>query len=101
MKTALLHQILMVVSEICEISENEIVSHVKKQDVVDARIIFVHYCTKYGFPAATIAKYLNRKRLCTIHDCLYNYKIYSGQSAAFRYLSAEVGKKLVEVFPTT
>lgn len=101
MKTALLQQILTIVASVCEISENEIISHAKSSDIVDARIIFVFYCAMYGFPAATIAKFLNRKRVCTIRDCLRNYKIFSAQSTAFRLLSAEVCKKLSAIFPAT
>ncbi|MBR2266611.1 MAG: hypothetical protein IJ882_08160 [Paludibacteraceae bacterium] len=92
---------MSIVSEICEISEEEILSHTKRADVVDARNILVYYCCKYGFPAASIAKFINRKRLSSVRDMLANYKIFSAQSAAFRLLSAEVCKKLADTFPTT
>ena len=101
MKTALLRQILEVVASVCEISCEEIVSHTKRSDVVDARVIFVFYCTKYGFQAATLAQFLDRTRQASIRDCLSNYKIFSAQSAVFRFLSKEVGGKLAEILPQT
>ena len=94
-------QILSVVSEICEINANEICSHVKRADVVDARTIFVYYCSKYGFTSADIAKFIGRKRISTIRDILANHKRFSAQSASFRLLCMEVGKKLDGIFPTT
>ena len=99
MKTAFLLKILSVVEEVCEISGDEIRSHVKRQDIVDARVIFVFYCSKYGFPAATIANFIRRKRICSIRDMLANHKYFSAQSASFRLMSAEVGKKLADMFP--
>jgi len=99
MKTALLRQILAIVAEICEINGNEICSHVKKANVVDARCIFVYYCSKYGFPSADIAEFIGRKRICSIRDLISNHRYFSKSSAAFRYLSAEVGKKLAGIVP--
>lgn len=99
MKSELLHTILSVVSDICEINENEICSHVKRSDVVDARVLFIYYCHKYGFPPASVAKYVGRARTSCVTDALYNYKIFSRQSAAFRYLCTEIGKKLADIFP--
>ena len=101
MKTALLHQILEVVSSICEIPCEEIVSHTKRADVVDARVIFVYYASRYGFPTATIAKFINRTRVCSVNDHLANYKNFSAQSVAFRLLSKEVDGKLRCIFPET
>ena len=99
MKSVILHQILSVVAEICEINANEIVSHVKHQDVVDARTIFVYSCLKYGFPPATVAKFINRKRICTVRDYHDKYGIMRKQSDAFRYLSNEVVRKLADMLP--
>jgi len=100
MKSVILHQILSAVAEICEINENEIVSHVKQQDVVDARTIFVYSCLKYGFPAATVAKYIHRSRICSVRDYYDRYGEMRKQSNAFKYLSNEVVKKLAETMPS-
>ena len=101
MKTQILTQILSVVSEVCEVTGEEILSHSKRADIVDARNIFVYNCSKYGFQHATIADFINRKRICTIRDCISNHLNYSRQSAAYRLLCAEVAKKLSEMFPAT
>ena len=101
MKTQILSQILSIVSEVCEVKGEEILSRSKRADVVDARNIFVFNCSKYGFQHATIADFIHRKRICTVRDCISNHLNYSRQSAAYRLLCAEVAKKLAEMFQST
>ena len=99
MKTAIFHVILGIVSQICEISTEEIVSKVKRADVVEARTICIFQCVRYGFTYASIAKFFGRTRTYFIGDAMYNYKIMSEKSASFRYLCAEVSKKIKETLP--
>lgn len=101
MKSEIFSTIIGVVSSECEISEDDIRSHCKSNDVVDARCIFVFYCHYYGLPSASIAKFLNRKRLVSISDCLRNHRTYSEQSIAYRLMCNNVGKKLSDLFPDT
>lgn len=99
MKTQLLNNILNVVSDVCEISTSDILSHSKRNDVVDARCIFVHFCMEYGLPTITIMRFLNRRRTCVISNYLQNYGIYSRQSFSFRLLCSQVSEKLSNIYP--
>ena len=94
MKTEILNDILSVVSEVCEIPMAEIVSHVKRADVVDARCIFVYHCRRYGIPSATVASFLHRRRNSTVAEALRNHETYGKQSAFYRYMCREVETKL-------
>ena len=102
MKSELLNGILAVVSDVCEIGADEILSHCKRNDVVDARCIFVHYALrKYGFKAATLAAFLDRKRICSVNDCIRNHDVFHKQSVSYRLMCAEIGRKLAEMYPVT
>lgn len=102
MKTQLLNGILAVVSTISEIPADEIQSHSKRNDVVDARCLFVHFALrKYGFQTATLAAFLNRKRICSINDCLRNHDLFLTQSISYRLMCNEIDRKLSAIYPTT
>lgn len=101
MKTQILNDILDVVSSVCEVSTNEIVSHCKRNEVVDARCIFVYSCSKIGFSADTIARFLERKRVAFVNDALHKYSNFSKLSLSFRLLSRNVAEKLASIYPTT
>lgn len=99
MKTELLNGILDVVSEVCEVSREDILSHCKREDVVDARCIFVYYCKEYGFKSTVLAEFLNRRRRCVIDSYIRNYPYFSRQSYMFRLCSAQVSEKLASMYP--
>lgn len=101
MKTELLNEILGIVSEVCEVSREELLSHCKREEVVDARCIFVHFCKEYGFQSTVLADFLNRKRPCVIDSYARNYRSYSKVSYMFRYYSAQVADKLSAKFPVS
>lgn len=101
MKTELLNEILGIVSEVCEVSKEDILSHCKREDVVDARCIFVYYCRQYGFKSQVLADFLNRKRRCVIDSYIRNYPYFSKQSFMFRVYSRQVSEKLLSMFPVT
>lgn len=99
MKTELLNDILGVVTEVCEVSREDILSHCKREEVVDARCIFVHFCKEYGFQSSVLAVFLNRKRSCVIDAYARNYRNYSRISYMFRFYSRQVSDKLSAMFP--
>ena len=101
MKTSLLNDILGIVSDVCEVSREDILSHCKREEVVDARCIFVHYCKEYGFQSQVLADFLNRKRRCVIDAYARNYQYFSRQSYMFRFYSRQVSEKLSGMFPVS
>ena len=100
MKTQFLNDIMSVVSDVCEIPSELIISKCKTNDVVDARCMFVHFCQKYGFPSAAIMKYLGRRRNCTINRYLSCYEDFRKSSASFRLFSSEIAKRLAAKYPS-
>lgn len=102
MKTELLNGILNVVSEVCEIPTDQILSKCKQNDVVNARCIFVHFCIiRYGIPAITVLEFINRKRTSVISAYLQNYDIFRSQSYSFRLFCYNVADKLSAIYPET
>ena len=101
MKSEILNDILVVVSSVCEIPADEILSKCKRNDVVDARCIFVYYCNKFGFKASEVTRFLNRKRLCFFNDCLRNFESFSQQSLSFRLLCHDVNRMLTNKYPSS
>lgn len=101
MRTELLNEILGVVSEVCEVSKDEILSHCKREDVVDARCIFVHFCKEYGFQSNVLMNFLGRKRRVVIDSYVRNYKYYSKQSYMFRLFCSKIADKLSVSLPKT
>ena len=99
MKTELLNEVLGVVTEVCEVSREDVLSHCKKEDVLYARCIFVHQCKDYGIPNNVLAEFLNRRRGCVIDSYIQSYKYFYKQSYIFRLCSAKVSDKLASKYP--
>lgn len=98
MRTEFLNDILSVVSDVCEVSRESILSHCKKEEVLHARCIFVYYCKEYGLPNSSLAKFLNRARGCVIDSYMQSYKYFYKQSYIFRISSAKVSDILSDKF---
>lgn len=98
MKTELFAKIMAVVSEITEVSKEEILSQSKTEECVAARALFVHFCCTKGVLTCAIRDYLNRKR----NDCVAHYHstYYSFHKCSlyFRELAIAIEQKLS---PTT
>lgn len=92
MKTEILEKIASVVSEVCEVSVEQIRSHSKCAEDVDARCIFVHYCKVYGISNYTIMRYLHRQRTCVIDRYLANYFPVAATGTPTITLAAEASK---------
>lgn len=55
-KSELFALILSIVSDVTEISENDILSKSFKEDIVEARMLLIHFCYKEGLLPAKIAE---------------------------------------------
>jgi tRNA 2-selenouridine synthase SelU len=75
MKTKLFNTMLEVVSEVCEVPAQEIVSTKKDEEVSDARIILVWLCSRGGLRPKEIAKFLNRKAPNFVSECRTKYTV--------------------------
>ena len=84
MKTQIFNTLLDIVSQECEVTKEDILSHNKAEWIVDARTILVYFCKDYGLHNAEIAKFLNRKKTDTICEYMEKYQVFRKQSAGFR-----------------
>ena len=101
MKTEMLNEILEVVSNVCEVSREELLSHCKREDVIDARCIFIHHCMTYGFKKQVLADFLDRKRRCVIDAYIRNYPYFYKQSYLFRLYDQQISDKLSGKYPVS
>lgn len=99
MKTELLNEVLGIVSEVCEVSREDILSHCKKEEVLSARCLFVYYCKEYGVTNQALVEFLHRKRGCVIDAYMQSYKYFYKQSYMFRLCSAKVSDILSGKYP--
>lgn len=99
MKTPIFNTLLETVSQVCEVSAEDILSIKKAEEVVDARTILVYFCKDYGLHTAEIAKFLNRKKQDTICEYMGKYPILRKQSANFRMDVNRITSILEETLP--
>lgn len=88
--------ILNVVSEVTEISQSDILSLKKDDEVLEARILFVWFCHFNGMHIQDIRKFLGRKSESSITDKIHDYHSWAATSAMFRCYA----KKIAAVLPT-
>lgn len=94
MKSELFAKILSSVAEITELSEEQILSKTKTEDLVAARCLFVHFCVAKGLPSISITAFLNRNRTACIGRYLSAYQSFYKQSGYFRDMSNAVNNLL-------
>ena len=99
MKTEFLNEILGIVSEVCEVSREDLLSHCKREDVLYARCILVKHCKDYGIPNNVLAEFLNRHRGCVIDTYVRSYKYFHKVSYMFRFCDAKVSETVAAKYP--
>ena len=67
-KTGIYEAILSAVVAETEVTKEQILSHTKQSDVVEARCLLFHYLHRAGFYPSLIARMTNQSRQCV--DCL-------------------------------
>lgn len=90
MKTKLFETILAVVSEVTEVEKADILSFRKDDEILEARILFVWFCSMNGLHVADIAKFLGRKSQTSITEKIRAYHSWSARYEAFRYYVKKV-----------
>lgn len=94
MKTKIFETILDVVSEVCEVSKEDLLSQGKQDEVVEARAMLIWYCRWNGLHANDIAKFVKRKHPNSVNDYLNKYRIYKSSTLLFRMLTERISKIL-------
>lgn len=86
MKTKLFDTILEVVSEVCDVPSQDIISMKKDEEISDARVIFVWLCSRSGLRPKEISKFLNRKAPNFVSECKTKYTVRDTEYVCFRSL---------------
>lgn len=94
MKSKIFAQILQIVAEVTELSEEEILSKVKTDDLVAARSLFVHYSAMLGVPSISIARFLRRSNTHSVNRYLSDYQSFIKSSYLFRQMDGRISSAL-------
>lgn len=94
MKSEIFAQILSAVSEVTELSSEQILSKTKTDDLVAARSLFVHYAAKLGVPSISISRFLGRKNTHSVSSYLSDYNSFTRSSYLFRKMDSRIATLL-------
>lgn len=96
MKPKIFNTILDVVSEVCDVSAQDIVSFKKDEEIAEARIILVWLCVRCGLKPKEIGKFLNRKNPNFVSEQKTKYTVRDAEYTCFRSLV----RKAARILPT-
>lgn len=95
MKTKMFETILDVVSEVTEVTKQDILSIRKDDEILEARILFVWFCNLNGMHVPDIMRFLGRKSESAVTNKIRNYHSWSATSTIFRCYA----KKIASILP--
>lgn len=87
--------ILDVVSEVTEVTKQDILSIRKDDEILEARILFVWFCNLNGMHVPDIMRFLGRKSESAVTNKIRNYHSWSATSTIFRCYA----KKIASILP--
>jgi chromosomal replication initiation ATPase DnaA len=87
--------ILDVVSEVTEVTKQDILSIRKDDEILEARILFVWFCNLNGMHVPDIMRFLGRKSESAVMSKIRNYHSWSATSTMFRCYA----KKIAAILP--
>lgn len=96
MKPKIFQTILDVVSEVCDIPAQDIISFKKDEEIAEARIILVWLCVRCGLKPKEIGKFLNRKNPNFVSEQKAKYTVRDAEYTCFRSLV----RKAARILPT-
>lgn len=96
MKTKMFETILEVVSQVTEVSKEDILSIRKDDEILEARILFVWFCNLNGMHVPDIMRFLGRKSESAVTSKIRDYHSWSATSTMFRCYA----KKIAALLPT-
>lgn len=95
MKTKMFETILEVVSEVTEVTKQDILSIRKDDEILEARILFVWFCNLNGMHVPDIMRFLGRKSESAVTSKIRDYHSWSAISTMFRCYA----KKIAAILP--
>ena len=96
MKPKIFNTILDVVSEVCDVPAQDIISFKKDEEIAEARIILVWLCVRSGLKPKEIGKFLNRKNPNFVSEQKAKYTVRDAEYTCFRSLV----RKAARILPT-
>jgi chromosomal replication initiation ATPase DnaA len=87
--------ILEVVSEVTEVTKQDILSIRKDDEILEARILFVWFCNLNGMHVPDIMRFLGRKSESAVTSKIRYYHSWSATSTMFRCYA----KKIAAILP--
>lgn len=101
MKSNLFNDILQTVSEVCEVSPEDLLSQKRDSDILQARTLLAWFCMDYGICVKCIARFMQRKKASTIYAYRANFVLYKKMSTSFRISFQEISNILSKKIPYT
>ena len=94
MKPKIFQTILDVVSEVCDVPAQDIISFKKDEEIAEARIILVWLCVRCGLKPKEIGKFLNRKNPNFVSEQKAKYTVKDTEYTCFRSLVRKAARIL-------
>ena len=101
MKSKIFEIILTQVAETTELKKEEIVGKVRKAELIEARMLVVHFCKEYGISNSYLQEKMNRKSPFAIAHLLCSFDCVLKQSYTFRETHKELKQQFANILPKT
>ena len=98
MKHKIFNTILDVISEVCDVPAQDIISFKKDEEIAEARIILVWLCVRCGLKPKEIGKFLNRKNPNFVSEQKAKYTVRDAEYTCFRSLVRKAARILPSRF---
>lgn len=93
MNKILFSRVLSIVCNLCDVTEEEILSSLHRSDVVDARALLSYVLYRKGVYPNTIAKYMNKSGAC-VRRLISNYDARKRSNKLLATIENEIEKQL-------
>ena len=94
MKKEIFNCILNVVSDVLEVSKEEILGKVRTNDVLEARCLSMYFSKKYGLSDKYLQSKFNRKSTFAISKLVNCFECYEKHSFAFKQAVFDIKSRL-------
>lgn len=100
-KSEIFREILDIVCSYAEVTQEDVLSMSRKEDLVTARCLIAMYCKAYGLSNKYIQEKLKQKCHGTISNYFRMYRDRRATDRGFRHLDYTIGQELANIMPTT
>lgn len=94
MKDRIIEEVLKTVSEVTRVKTEDIISECKRNEVLEARQLFVWYCKVNGGCVVDILRFINRKHANCITEIISKYHSNYARYTMFRMMADKISRVL-------